>query len=239
MINVISLWVKGRVVVAVLVLLLVIMLVLVLWWFVRSRLAHKPKQPKHFGEDDKVSAVPKDDLPIWPYQTMPLMTDSEVLFFYKLQKAVPEYLLFSQVQLSRIIEPNDTVGKDRSFWFNRVCRQSVDYLLVAQDAQSVLLAIELDDWTHQSIGRQQQDDKKDKALASAGIPVIRFHAEAMPTPEMIRHEILAVLNECGLLPHNIPMMSHQQKNPAYHIKQLDNLPISSTDTEQLPSYLDV
>lgn len=245
MINVILLWVKGRVVVAILGLLLVLMLVLVLWWVVRSQLVRKPKQPNHFGKDDKASAVAKDDLPIWPYQTMPLMTDSEVLFFYKLQKAMPEYLLFGQVQLSRIIEPNDTVGKDRNFWFNRVCRQSVDYVLVSQDAQTVLLAIELDDWTHQSVGRQQQDDKKDKALASAGIPIIRFHSEAMPTPEMIRHEILAVLSECGLLPHQLShstlIMSHQQKNPARHLNVADlDAAANGTQTlEQPPSYLDV
>lgn len=218
--------------VALLILLLSLVVVFLLWFrFGRSR-----HQPMHDNKDKQAVPVAKDDLPIWPYQIMPLMTDTEVLFFYKLQKAVPEYLLFSQVQLSRIIEPNDTAGKNRSFWFNRICRQSVDYLLVAQDAQTVLLAIELDDWTHQSVLRQQQDEKKDKALSSAGIPIIRFHAEAMPTPEMIRHELLSVLNECGMLPHQAATMSYQQKNPAY------SLDISDLDSKQMiekpPKYLD-
>lgn len=133
--------------------------------------------------------VKGDDLPIWPFDAMPLMTDSEVLFFKKLQVALPEYLIFSQVQLSRIIEPSEEAGSERQFWFNRICRQSVDYVVVAPDAQTVLLAIELDDWTHESRARQKQDAKKDKALASAGIAIVRFHAERMPSSELIRYEV--------------------------------------------------
>lgn len=141
----------------------------------------------------KPKKVKGDDLPVWPFEPMPLMTDSEVLFFHKLQQALPEYRIFSQVQLSRIIEPTEDTGKDRQFWFNRVCRQSVDFVLVDQDLQTVLLAIELDDWTHDSQARQRQDAKKDKALASAGIAIMRFHAEKMPSSQMIRQDILQVL----------------------------------------------
>lgn len=134
-----------------------------------------------------------DELAIWPFEPMPLMTDTEVLFFRKLQQAVPEFYIFSQVQLSRVIEPNDEAGTDKRFWFNRICRQSVDYVLVDTDAQTTLLAIELDDWTHTGAARQKADDKKDKALASAGIPILRFHAERMPSVEVLRHEVLKVI----------------------------------------------
>lgn len=144
---------------------------------------------------DKV--VKGDELAIWPFEPMPIMTDSEVLFFKKLQLALPEYLIFSQVQLSRIIEPSDEAGQDRQFWFNRVCRQSVDFVLIDGNMQTVLAAIELDDWTHESQARQKQDAKKDKALASAGIPIIRFHAEKMPSAEMIRVDVLKVLRDFG------------------------------------------
>lgn len=139
--------------------------------------------------------VKGDELDVWPFAVMPIMTDSEVIFFKKLVQALPEYLIFSQVQLSRIIEPSDDAGSDRAFWFNRICRQSVDYVVVAKDCQTVLLAIELDDWTHESKVRQKQDDKKDKALASAGIAVVRFHAERMPSIEMIRHDVMLALQE--------------------------------------------
>lgn len=141
----------------------------------------------------KRQMVRGDELPIWPFEPMPLMTDSEVIFFHKIKQALPEYHIFSQVQLSRIIEPDDSTGRDRQFWFNRICRQSVDFVVVDDDLQTVLVAIELDDWTHESTARQKQDDKKDKALASAGIPIMRFHAEKMPSSQIIRQDILTTI----------------------------------------------
>ena len=146
-------------------------------------------------EKRKDKPVKGDELPIWPFEPMPIMTDTEVLFFAKLQQAVPEYYIFSQVQLSRIIKPSEEAGSDKNFWFNRICRQSVDYVLVDRDAQTTLLAIELDDWTHDSASRNKADAKKDKALASAGLPILRFHAERMPSVAIIRHDIEAVIDK--------------------------------------------
>ena len=134
-----------------------------------------------------------DELAIWPFAPMPIMTNTEVLFFDKLKKALPEYHIFVQVQLSRLITGNSDEASERSFWFNRICRQSVDYVIVDSDAQTTLVAIELDDWTHNNKARQKADDKKDKALASAGIPIVRFHAERMPSAAMLRHELMQVI----------------------------------------------
>lgn len=143
--------------------------------------------------DKPLPPVRGDELASWPFDPMPLMTDTEVIFFHKLVEALPEYLIFSQVQLSRVIAPFDDEDTDQSFWFNRICRMSVDYVVVAADCQTVVAAIELDDWTHDSRRRQQQDNKKDKALSSAGIAVLRFHGEAMPDTRLLREQILAVI----------------------------------------------
>ncbi|HEY4713807.1 MAG TPA: DUF2726 domain-containing protein, partial [Aquirhabdus sp.] len=116
-----------------------------------------------------------DDLDVWPFMPRDFMTDAEVRFFRQLKQAVPEFLIFSQVGLSRLIECTDE--EDEKFWFNRINRMSVDYVLVDQDAQHVLVAIELDDWSHDHAGRMKADLKKDKALISAGIPMVRFHGE--------------------------------------------------------------
>ena len=150
----------------------------------------KPEIKKTILDADSVRG---DELPIWPFAPMPIMTNTEVIFFKKLQDAMPEYHIFVQVQLSRIITGNSDTVSERNFWFNRICRQSVDYVIVDNDAQTTLVAIELDDWTHNNSARQKADDKKDKALASAGIPIVRFHAERMPTTAMIRHELIQVI----------------------------------------------
>ena len=130
-----------------------------------------------------------DELAVWPFKPMPLMTNTEVAFFVQLQQALPEYLIFSQVQLSRIIAPIDDASVNAAFWFNRICRMSVDYVIVDTDGQRVLLAIELDDWTHHMPKRQQQDQKKDKALTSAGVPIIRFDCTALPSTPLLRQAL--------------------------------------------------
>ena len=153
--------------------------------------------PKLFSNKQAAEPEPPpvrgDELAIWPFAPMPIMTNTEVIFFNKLKNALPEYHIFVQVQLSRIIEANSSETSERSFWFNRICRMSVDYVLVDQDKQTVLLAIELDDWTHNTRRRQQQDEKKDKALLSAGISILRIDGEAMPDAAHLRRKILAVL----------------------------------------------
>ncbi len=156
------------------------------------RLLSKRQSSSKYIEPDP-QPVGGDDLAIWPFAPMPIMTDTEVIFFHKLKNALPEYHIFVQVQLSRIIVANSEEASERSFWFNRICRQSVDYVITDIDAQTTLIAIELDDWTHGSKSRQKADDKKDKALASAGIPIVRFHAERLPSADMLRKELMQVI----------------------------------------------
>ncbi|WP_299185452.1 DUF2726 domain-containing protein [uncultured Psychrobacter sp.] len=147
----------------------------------------------HKNIEPDPTPVRGDDLAIWPFAPMPIMTDTEVIFFQKLKNALPEYHIFVQVQLSRIINADSEEASERSFWFNRICRQSVDYVITDVDAQTTLVAIELDDWTHTSKSRQKADDKKDKALASAGIPIVRFHAERLPSADILRYELMQVI----------------------------------------------
>ncbi|TXD96517.1 DUF2726 domain-containing protein [Psychrobacter frigidicola] len=158
----------------------------------RSSHPSKHQEPTK-DTDSEPKPVGGDELAIWPFAPMPIMTDTEVIFFHKLKNALPEYHIFVQVQLSRIIASNSEEASERSFWFNRICRQSVDYVIIDIDAQTTLVAIELDDWTHNSKASQKADDKKDKALASAGIPIVRFHAERMPSADMLRYELIQVI----------------------------------------------
>lgn len=132
-------------------------------------------------------------LPTWPFLPRPLMTDAEVRFYEALSKAVPEYTIMVQVALSRIIDASHS--DEPQMWFNRICRQSVDYVLVDNDYQTVLLAIELDDWTHDDPVRKAQDDKKDHALYSAGIPILRFAPQRKFSAKAIRKEVLVALDD--------------------------------------------
>lgn len=148
------------------------------------------RQPRQTAEQAP-RTVRGDDLAVWPFEQMPFMTDSEVRFFALLQEAMPEHFIFAQVQLSRLIQATDP--QDAAFWFNRICRMSADYVLVDRDAQTVIAVIELDDWTHDKPERKRADQKKTKAIESAGLPLIRFDGRRMPSATQLRHEIIRQL----------------------------------------------
>lgn len=148
------------------------------------------RQPRQTA-DQAPRAVRGDDLAVWPFEPMLFMTNSEVRFFALLQEAMPEHFIFAQVQLSRLIQATDP--QDSAFWFNRICRMSADYVLVDRDAQTVIAVIELDDWTHDKPERKRADQKKTKAIESAGLPLIRFDGRRMPNATQLRHEIVRQL----------------------------------------------
>lgn len=129
-----------------------------------------------------------DDMAVWPYIPRELMTAPERVLYVRLCQALPEYLIFSQVQLCRMIEVDPTA--DKQAWFNRINRMSVDFVICAPDGAKILAAIELDDASHERADRIKADSKKDKALASAGIRMIRWPVRGMPNSQQIRADFL-------------------------------------------------
>ncbi|HQV23541.1 MAG TPA: DUF2726 domain-containing protein, partial [Agitococcus sp.] len=67
---------------------------------------------------------------------------------------------------------------------------SVDFVVCAPDGAKILAAIELDDSSHEKAERIQADAKKDKALRSAGVPIIRWPVKGMPQVPQLRADFL-------------------------------------------------
>ncbi len=129
-----------------------------------------------------------DDMAVWPYVPRELMTEPERVLYVRLRQALPEYLIFSQVQLCRLIDVDPEA--DKQAWFNRINRMSVDFVICAPDGATILAAIELDDSSHERNDRIKADAKKDKALVSAGIRIIRWPVRGMPNSQQIRADFL-------------------------------------------------
>lgn len=136
----------------------------------------------------KRTSADKLEREVWPFAPMPFLTDAEVRFFKIIKAAMPECHLFAQVQLSQLLQITDL--DDEKFWLNRISRMSVDFVLVLADCQTVVALIELDDWTHEREDRIQADNKKDKAIWSAGLLLHRYQVEAMPSPELLRQDVI-------------------------------------------------
>ena len=115
-----------------------------LWWFWRRR----KRNP--FEGNGKL-----------PYSRRPLMTDSEMDAYALLLDALPDYMVFPQVQVSRVLEVPK--NKETYYWFNFISRLSYDFVICRTDG-TPLAAIEIDDASHELPERQEADHRKSRAL---------------------------------------------------------------------------
>lgn len=119
----------------------------------------------------------------WPFQKRKLITATEAVLFERLRQALPDHYIFAQVQLSQLV----AIKKGHSFkmWFSRISQMSVDFV-IADEFLNTIAAVELDDKSHYSDeDRHKADAKKDKVLTAAGIRVVRWRCEIMPSVEQI------------------------------------------------------
>ena len=134
----------------------------------------------------------------WPFQKRKLITATETVLFERLRQALPDHYIFTQVQLSQLV----AIKKGHSFkmWFSRISQMSVDFV-IADEFLNTVAAVELDDKSHYSDeDRHKADAKKDKVLTAAGIRVVRWRCEIMPSVE----QIALTFPECKRAPEPQP-----------------------------------
>jgi len=123
----------------------------------------------------------------WPfYARKPLSAPEQVLYF-RLCRALPVHIVLAQVGLSCFLGVKR--GSNFQSWYNRINRMSADFVVCAKDSR-ILAVIELDDSSHTKKTRKMADAKKDKALASAGIRIIRWNVKAIPSEADITSEFI-------------------------------------------------
>jgi len=120
---------------------------------------------------------------LWPfYAKKPLSIPEQVLYF-RLSKSLPEHIVLAQVGLSRLLGVKK--GNNFQAWQNRINRMSADFVVCSKDS-SIVAIIELDDSSHEREDRKAADAKKDKALSSAGIRIIRWQVKLLPDEATIK-----------------------------------------------------
>jgi very-short-patch-repair endonuclease len=114
---------------------------------------------------------------LWPFYAKKPLSQPEQILYFRLVQALPEHIILAQVQLSQLLGVKK--GNNYQAWSNRINRMSADFVVCNKDS-SIVAVIELDDATHERKDRQAADAKKDKALGSAGVQVVRWQAKAIP-----------------------------------------------------------
>ena len=114
---------------------------------------------------------------VWPFYAKKPLSQPEQVLYFRLIQALPEHIILAQVQLSRLLGVKK--GNNYQAWSNRINRMSADFVVCNKDS-SIVAVIELDDATHQREDRQAADAKRDKALGSADVRIVRWQAKTLP-----------------------------------------------------------
>jgi len=137
----------------------------------------------------------------WPFYAKKPLSEPEQVLYHRLVAALPECIVLAQVQLSRVLGVKK--GFSVNEWNNRINRMSLDFVVCLKDS-TVVAAIELDDKTHGATSRVAADAKKDRALAAAAIPVVRWNVTSLPDEATIRRTFASTGHEA---PPTLPKAS--------------------------------
>ena len=125
----------------------------------------------------------------WPLERKPtLLTAPEQALLRRLEEALPNYRVLTQVQLLQTVR----FRRRSRDWriLNRISQLSIDFLVVTPET-AIVAAIELNDATHIDKQRRDADARKAHALKCAGIPLLVWSVREMPDVEAIRAAIAA------------------------------------------------
>ena len=129
----------------------------------------------------------------WPLKAKrQLLSERERALYQLLVQSLPNHIVLAQVQLLQVLKFQ--TGRRTQAIFNRFNQLSIDFLIINPDT-SIVAAVELDDATHASEKRRQADARKDHALKSAGVPLIRWSAKSLPDRVAILAAIPTVATE--------------------------------------------
>ncbi len=104
-----------------------------------------------------------------------LVTYVENDFFKVLVKAVGnKYYVFPQIHLSSIVDHKVPNGQSWQGALSKIQRKSVDYVLCEKEQLRAVLAIELDDKTHNRADRVARDEFVERVLGEAKVPLVIF-----------------------------------------------------------------
>jgi hypothetical protein len=136
----------------------------------------------------------------FPYDNFPyekkatILTNAEKSFYGVLRLAADNrYHIFVQVNLSSLLKVRKGTNARQSY-SNRIRAKSVDFVLCDPIKLAPLLAIELDDKSHNKPERQERDTFVESACEAAGIPILRIPAQAAYNAQDLARSIEAAIN---------------------------------------------
>lgn len=118
----------------------------------------------------------RPEKPVYEYKRREcIMTDAERKCFNSLVEAVgATYYVFPQIHLPAILEHKIKNGQNWFAAFRHIDEKSVDFVLCTKNDLYPILAIELDDWSHERPSRQERDREVEHILKDVNLPLLRL-----------------------------------------------------------------
>lgn len=119
-----------------------------------------------------------------------VLTPGEIEFHRVLMRAAPEAVIFPKVRVADIMSAAERYSGD----FLRISQKHFDWIVCHPVSFEPLIAIELDDSSHQGYKQQKNDQVKNEAAAEAGIALLRFRWSRFYNEDEVRNKIAEVIN---------------------------------------------
>ena len=131
----------------------------------------------------------------WPPEAARVLTVAERQAYDLLRRAMPGFLVLAQVPLSRFIR----VPSRHSYvdWLQRVGSLSAD-LLLCDAGSRVLAVIDIRSPTESERSRRRHE-RMTRVLRKAGIHVLPWREDALPTAAEVRHAMTAVVGGAAVV----------------------------------------
>ena len=128
----------------------------------------------------------------WPFTSQVPLSKVEQALYHRLVQTLPDLVVLAQVPLTRFLRLR--MGRPWREWQERIGHETIDYLICDRDF-AIIAAIELDHRSHGLVSREKADVVKNRALAAAQLPLVRWRAADLPTAETIRAAIDEIRRE--------------------------------------------
>jgi hypothetical protein len=132
------------------------------------------------------------DAALKPFSRRPfLLSRAEKYFYGILRRIVVPHTVHAKVRLADLV----VVDERHRLWranFNRVCSKHIDFV-ICDAAVSPIIAVELDDLSHQRPDRQARDRDVDQILKIASLPILRVPVQRSYDEDVIERELLTKL----------------------------------------------
>lgn len=116
------------------------------------------------------------------YRKRNFMSQSEIVFYNKLQELESEYKIVPQLNLGTVIEKKNKGYRSELF-------KNIDFAIFSKDFNNLLLLIELNDSTHEQAKRKRRDKKVKEICNDANVKLITFYTKYPNKQEYVVNRI--------------------------------------------------